>query len=143
MSIYWDQTTCNITNDTGFQLSVANIPNLDHGEYATYPRSVWANTTADVDFVVQSTSGSEIGPAGSLTFGLPDGTQLNISFDQEFAVGQQSSFTAALSGARAGSYGLTISNDWNSWHGQGARWVVSLTLSPNAGASSVSCSYTR
>ena len=99
MSTYWDQTTCNITNQTGSALSVGDVPNLDHGEYGTFPSSVVANSTASPSFVAQSLNASEIGPQGSLSYGLPDGTQLNIAFDQEFPVLQVSTFTAALAGA--------------------------------------------
>ncbi len=143
MSTYWDQTTCNITNRTGLALSVANVPNLDHGEYGTFPSSVTANSTASPSFVAQSLNASEIGPQGSLNYGLPDGTQLNIAFDQEFAVLQVSTFTAALAGARASSYGVSLACSWAPWHGQGARWTVNLTLSPNPGNTSAQCQYTR
>ncbi len=143
MSTYWDQTTCNINNQTGFVLSVANVPVLQHGEYGTYPSSVAANTTGSPSFVAQSVNASEIGPVGSLAYGLPDGTQLNISFDQEFAVGQNSSFNVALAGARASSYGVSLSCSWDSWHGQGTRWTVGLTLSPEAGNTAAQCTYTR
>lgn len=143
MSTYWDQTSCNINNQTGFALSVANVPNLDHGEYGTYPSSVTAGSTASPAFMAQSKNASEIGPQGSLAYGLPDGTQLNIAFDQEFAVVQTSTFNVALAGARASSYGVSLDCSWETWHGQGARWTVNLTLSPNPGNTTAQCSYTR
>lgn len=143
MSTYWDQTTCNITNNTGFKLSIADVPNLDHGEYGTFPSSVAANSKGILSFVAQSLNASEIGPQGGLGYGLPDGTQLNIAFDQEFAVGQVSHFNAALSGARASSYGVSLDCSWETWHGQGARWTVNLTLSPDPGESVAECHYTR
>jgi hypothetical protein len=143
MSTYWDQTTCNIVNNTGFTLSVANVPNLDHGEYGTFPSSVAANSTASPAFMAQSLNASEIGPQGGLSYGLPDGTQLNIAFDQEFAVVQVSHFNAALAGARASSYGVSLDCSWETWHGQGARWTVKLALSPDPGNTAAECHYTR
>jgi hypothetical protein len=143
LSTYWDQTTCNIVNQTGFALSVANVPNLDHGEYGSFPASVPPQTTASPAFMAQSLNASEIGPQGQLSYGLPDGTQLNIAFDQEFAVVQVSHFNVAMSGARAGSYGVSLDCSWETWHGQGARWTVNLTLSPNAGSTAAECHYTR
>lgn len=108
----------------------------------SHPRS-WANSTASPSFVAQSLNASEIGPQGNLSYGLPDGTQLNIAFDQEFPVLQVSTFTAALAGARASSYGVSLACSWETWHGQGARWTVNLTLSPNPGNTSAQCQYTR
>ncbi|HET9898652.1 MAG TPA: hypothetical protein VFQ44_27335 [Streptosporangiaceae bacterium] len=143
MSTYWDETTCNITNNTGLALSVSNVPNLSHGEYGTYPTSVPANQSANPSFVARSVNASEIAPVGNLSYGMPDGTSLNIAFDQEFAVLQTSTFTAALSGARAASYGVALSCSWETWHGQGARWTVNLTLSATPGNTSAQCSYTR
>jgi hypothetical protein len=143
MSTYWDQTTCNIINNTGFALSVASVPNLDHGEYGTFPSSVQANTTGSPAFMAQSLNASEIGPQGGLSYGLPDGTQMNIAFDQEFAVVQVSHFNVALAGARASSYGVTLGCSWETWHGQGARWTVNLTLSPDPGNTAAECHYTR
>ena len=143
MSIYWDRTSCNINNGSGFLLSVANVPNLDHGEYGDHPSSVAARSTATPSFMVQSKNASEIGPQGSLSYGLPDGTQLNISFTQQFAVLQTSTFNVALAGARASSYGVSLDDSWETWHGQGARWTVNLTLSPDPGNPSASCSYRR
>ena len=93
--------------------------------------------------MAQSKNASEIGPQGSLAYGLPDGTQLNIAFDQEFAVVQTSTFNVALAGARAASYGVSLSCSWETWHGQGARWTVNLTLSPNPGNTTAQCTYTR
>jgi hypothetical protein len=143
LSTYWDQTTFNVTNNTGLKLAVANVPNLDHGEYGSYPASVAAGATTSQSFVAQSKNASEIGPQGSLAYQLADGTQLNVAFDQEFAVYQTSTFNVALAGAPAGGYGVSLTNSWDTWHGQGARWTVNLTLSPDPGESSAQCSYER
>ena len=143
MSTYWDQTTFNVTNKTGLKLTVANVPNMPHGEYGTYPSAVAAGATTSQSFVAQSLNASEIGPVGSVAYQLADGTQLNVAFDQEFAVGQNSTFNVALAGAPAVGYGVVLTNSWETWHGQGARWTVNLTLSPDPGDTSAQCTYTR
>jgi hypothetical protein len=143
MSTYWDQLTVNITNDVGLPLTVANVPNLSHGEYGTYPQSVPGQKSAEPSFVVRSLNASEIGPVGGLSYNLSDGTALNVNFDMEFAAGQSSSLTAAIAGARASAYSVAVKSNWESWHGQGTRWTVDIALSPIAGDTSASCSFTR
>ncbi|WP_329081017.1 hypothetical protein [Streptosporangium sp. NBC_01469] len=140
--LYWDQLTLKITNSSGLTLNVSNVPTLSHGEYSTYPVSV-PSGPQETAFVASSKLASEIGPAGSMTYNLADGTVLNINFDMQFPVGQKSTFTASLSGARNGSYGLAISDSHSDWEGQGTRWAVDLTLNPNPGSTTVEASYTR
>lgn len=140
--LYWDVLTFTIVNNASFDIDVSNVPNMTHGEWGDAPASVSAGTTAE-SFEARSVGGAEIAPAGSVTYGMADGTTLNVNFDMQFDVGQQSTFTASLGGTRAGSYGLQIGGHHSSWHGMGTRWPVTLTVNAGAGDTSVELSYTR
>ncbi len=143
MALNWDVLTFNITNNAPLPVNVSNVPNLDHGEWSTSPVSAGAKTSTNPSLVVQSTNASEIAPVGSVTYGMADGTTLSVNFSMQFPVAQTSTLTASLGGARAGSYGVSLDSSWESWHGQGTRWTVTLTVSTSPGKSSAECSYTR
>lgn len=143
MSLHWDVLTFNITNKATLPANVSNVPNLDHGEWSTSPISAGANASTNPSFVVQSVNASEIAPVGSVSYFMADGTTLSVNFDMEFPVGQTSTLTAALGGARAGHYGVSLDSSWGTWHGQGTRWNVTLTISADPGKSSDTCSYRR
>jgi hypothetical protein len=140
--LYWDVLNVRMHNKTTLPLNVTNVPNLDHGIYLDYPAVAKPDEYTDL-FQVSSVSGAEIGPQGSVTYGLADGTNLNINFDMEFAVGQVSTLTAATSGARNASYDLTAIGNHKGWHGQGTSWSVLLVLEPLPGKTFAEHSYTR
>jgi hypothetical protein len=143
LSAYWDQTTCIIINDSGSALSVVGAPSLAQGEFGTFPSAVAAHSIANPAFVAQSLNASEVGPQGSLSYQMPDGTQLTIAFNQMFAITQVSTFTVTLAGPNAGSYGVSLNCGWVPWSSWGTRWTVNLTLSAGAGSAEAQCQYTR
>jgi hypothetical protein len=143
MALHWDVLTFNITNNAALPVNVSNVPNLDHGEWSTSPVSAGPKTTTSPSFVVQSVNAAEIAPVGSVSYGMADGTTLNVNFSMQFPVVQVSTLTASLGGARAGSYGVALVSSWETWHGQGTRWTVTLTVTASPGPSSAECSYTR
>jgi hypothetical protein len=140
--LYWDVLEVRMHNNTTLPLNVTNVPNLDHGIYHDYPATAVPGDYSEL-FTVSSVSGSEIGPQGSVAYGLADGTNVNINFDMEFAVGQVSTLTVATSGARNASYGVAAFGNHKSWHGQGTTWSVLLFLEPFPGATFAEHSYTR
>lgn len=141
--LYWDKVRLYLYNRTSLDVNVGNVPNLTHGEWEQAPVSVPANSEA-YSFIARSTGGSYIAPVGSVSYGLADGLVVNVNFDMEFAVGQVSTMTASLSGARAGSYNVSMDETHESWGGgQGTRWWTGLTLNEGPGATSATVSYTR
>lgn len=140
--LYWDQVRLYLYNNTSLDVNVGNVPNLTHGEWEQAPVSVPANSNA-YTFIARSAGGSYLAPEGSVSYGLADGLVVNVAFDMEFAVDQVSTMTASLSGARAGSYNVSMDETHESWHGQGTRWWTGLTLNEGPGNTSASVSYTR
>jgi hypothetical protein len=140
--LYWDTLKVSLDNKTSMPLNVSNVPSLGRGIYHDYPAAVAAKSESQL-FQASGVAGLEEGPQGSVTYGLADGTSLNINFDMQFAVWQVSSLTASTSGPRSGSYGLYAFGRHDDWHGMGTDWHVSLHLEPMPGPTSAEHSYTR
>jgi hypothetical protein len=135
-----------IKNDTGADLVVSNVGALDHGEWDTYPTSrVAKGTTASPAFITRSVNAAEVGPGpGAVSYTLPDGTALNISFDMSFAVLQTTYAQATAGGPRGGSYTVTLDCHEDSWHGQGRRYYGTITISASSkGPNTAICSQTN
>ncbi|TWP51737.1 hypothetical protein FKR81_12790 [Lentzea tibetensis] len=140
--LYWDVLEVRVHNKTTMPLNVTSVPNLDHGIYLDYPAGAPEDSYTQV-FRVSSVSGAEIGPQGSVGFGLADGTGLTVNFDMQFAVGQTSTLTATTTGPRNAAYDLDAIGSHSAWHGQGTTWTVLLVLDPTPGNTFAEHSYTR
>ena len=143
MTTYWDIMTVTVDNQSGYNLSCGSIGALEHGEWNDYPTSSIASGATTEAFSIRSLNASEVGPGpGSVSYGLPDGAALNISFDMIFVVGGTSYVTAAISGATASRYKVAFSTcQQEGWHGQGKRFnaTIQVTVNP-AGPTSATCS---
>jgi len=106
VTTYWDMQQIDIVNNAGADLNVSNVGPLEHGEWDTYPTArVAQGTTASPAFITRSVNAAEVGPGpGSVSYTLPDGTALNISFDMSFAVYQVTYSQATAGGPRGGNY---------------------------------------
>ncbi|MFD4636174.1 hypothetical protein ACFWN2_02595 [Lentzea sp. NPDC058436] len=138
--IYYDTLRVSLENNASLAVNVSDVPNLTHGKYQTYPISVPANQDGEL-FKASSRDAAAVGPEGSVTYELPDGTTLNISFDLEYYVGSTSTFTAALGGGPASNYGLRLTDTWDTSPGPKKDWTVQLYLDPNPGATFVQASH--
>jgi hypothetical protein len=130
MSTYWDIITVNIANSTGFPISVGQVAPLPHGSYGTWPvSSIANNSTASPAFDARSESAAEVGPGpGTIVYDFPDGTQLNIQWDMDFAVLQPTYVSAQTGGPAGANYTVTVDCSQDSWHGQGKRYTATLTV---------------
>jgi hypothetical protein len=137
MSTYWDKQQIDIVNNSGATLTVSNVGALEHGEWDTYPvSSIAQGATASPAFITRSVNAAEVGPGpGAVSYSLPDGTSLNISFDMSFAVGQNTYAQATAGGPRGSNYNVTLTCSEDSWHGQGRRYNGTLTIAPGTGNS--------
>jgi hypothetical protein len=138
--IYYDVLKVSLLNNASLDMNVSDVPNLTHGKYQTYPISVPGNQDGEL-FKASNRDAAAVGPAGSLTYEMADGTTLNISFDLEYTLGTTSTFTASLGGATAGSYGLRLTDVWDTSAGPHKNWTVQLYLDAKPGSTFVQASH--
>jgi hypothetical protein len=146
VTTYWDMQQIDIVNNAGADLNVSNVGPLEHGEWDTYPTArVAQGTTASPAFITRSVNAAEVGPGpGSVSYTLPDGTALNISFDMSFAVYQVTYSQATAGGPRGGNYTITLDCHEDGWHGQGRRYYGTITITASTkGPNTALCKVTN
>lgn len=147
MTTYWDKQQIDIKNNSGMDLNLYNYLNpLPHGEWDTTPVGrVKQGETASPAFITRSVNAAEVGPGpGWVTYTLPDGTTLSISFDMAFAVLQETTASATAGGPRGGNYTVTMECHEDSWHGQGRRYYGTITITADTkGPNTAQCTQTN
>ena len=81
------EVTCYITNNTSQQINLLNT-NLQHGEFnngGISPQTISLNAADQEVFYAHKTTGSVYGVTGSVTYSLPDQTQMQLTFNCPFA----------------------------------------------------------